>query len=815
MNDREREADRLFEAARNLPADEQIAYLDVNCTDPDVRALVEQRIVNDAPTADSGPVSADDILTTPVNGNGHANGTPARVGPYRVLRELGRGGMGVVYLGERDEASLRSYAAIKVMKRGTDTEEILTRFQLERQVLASLSHPNVVTFREGGETDDGLPYLATEYIDGRPLDQYCDSRKLRVAERLSLFRKVCNAVQHAHNNMFLHRDLKPSNILVTKEGEPKVLDFGIAKWLHPGYGPLGAPLTAPNLRLMTPEYASPEQVKGEPVATSSDVYSLGVLLYELLSGHRPYQLRRRSRMDVERIICDEEPERPSTKVTKVTKEERLSLSDEPDTPTTTITPDFVARARGGEAARLQRRLQGDLDAIVLKALRKSPDRRYQSPADLAEDIQRHLNGEPVKAAPDTFVYRMSKYVRRNRRSVLAAAVMAVLVLGWATTATAGYLSAVEEQERKGRMRSELIRLANVLVDKAYDKLQRIPGTTAARLALVEPTLDYVESAAEDLEPDPELLSTTARLRERVGDTLGGVINPNRGQRAEAMTQYRAAEDLRRDVLAMKLDAVDPRRRLGSVLTRIGVLQRHMGDLTDAEAAHEEALGIFEKLASDDSRFERPLAAEILNLARVAAARGDLDRADEFCRRAVATYTALLPKPIEPQRLRARDLSVAYETAGDIAELREDFAAAAVHFRAAEALRLPLDEQNGDNRTRRDLAVTRFDLARVTFLEGETDRAAEDIEPVIRTLQEARDENPDDFRSVKDLGLAYELRGRIALARSDPSAADDFTRFHELCKELIAIDENPETLDLIARSRQRLAEWRTAAEGDER
>ena len=318
-----------------------------------------------------------------------------RVGSYRIVRELGRGGMGAVYLAVRADDEFQKRVAIKLVKRGMDTDFILRRFRQERQILASLDHTYIARLMDGGTTEDGLPYFVMEYIEGLPINQFCDAHKLSTPERLRLFLKVCAAVAYAHQNLVIHRDLKPSNVLVTADGTPKLLDFGIAKLLNPEMGGRALDPTTLALRLMTPEYASPEQVRGETVTMVSDVYSLGVLLYDLLTGHRPYNLRSRSPEEMARVICEQEPERPSVAVNLI--EVIPSYGRDP----IEITPDSVSRVRDGSLEKLRRQLSGSIDNIVLKALRKEQQRRYQSVEELARDIEHYLEGRPV-GAPSYF-----------------------------------------------------------------------------------------------------------------------------------------------------------------------------------------------------------------------------------------------------------------------------------------------------------------------------------------------------------------------------------------------------------------------------
>src|SRR5262245_28756322 len=348
-----------------------------------------------------------------------------RVGPYRLIREIGRGGMGTVLLAVRSDDAFQKRVAIKVLRRGMDTDAIVGRFRHERQILASLEHPHIASLLDGGTTDDGLPYFVMEYVDGQLVTDYCDAKALDTTSRLELFRKICAAVQHAHQNLVIHRDIKPANVLVTSDGTPKLLDFGIAKLLNPDPGVQTLAATIAGSPLMTPEYASPEQVRGETVTTATDVYSLGVLLYELLTGRRPYDLPSRTPDEIQRVVCNSVPVRPSTVVTHAASSQ--STRDRPEIDS--------ERTRPPDADRLRRRLAGDLDNIVLKALAKEPSRRYASVDQFSEDIHRHLTGLPVIARKDTLGYRTAKFIRRNRAGVAAAAlVVLALVAGLIGTA---------------------------------------------------------------------------------------------------------------------------------------------------------------------------------------------------------------------------------------------------------------------------------------------------------------------------------------------------------------------------------------------
>ena len=326
-----------------------------------------------------------------------------------------------MWLATRSDNEFKKQVAIKLVKRGMDTQEILRRFRLERQVLAGLTHPNIAALIDGGSTPDGLPYLVMEYVDGIRIDRYCEQHKSTITERLKLFRDVCAAVQYAHGNLVVHRDLKAGNILVTAEGTPKLLDFGIAKLIRTEFDTLVAAETRPELRPMTLDYASPEQVRGEPITTATDVYSLGVLLYKLLTGKSPYGLAARSDSALRKAICEQEPLKPSAVV----------LTDEK-----AVIPDATQKidvaqeeTRDKARRRLKKKLAGDLDMIVLMALRKEPLRRYASVEQFSGDIRRYLEGRPVIARSDTFGYRAARFIRRNVVAVAAATVATLTLFG--------------------------------------------------------------------------------------------------------------------------------------------------------------------------------------------------------------------------------------------------------------------------------------------------------------------------------------------------------------------------------------------------
>jgi serine/threonine protein kinase len=433
----------LFDAVLEVEPSQRAGFLAEHAQDDETREQVERLLRNyqpadsflDNPVLDRlwgvrddeespGADAATSVFTLTTKAQPEEPMAGRRLGAYKVMKRIGRGGMASVFLATRADDEYHKEVAIKVVPPELDSGELFSRLRNERQTLADLDHPNIVKLLDGGSTPEGLPFLVMDYVQGSPIDDYCDQHKLSIDERLRLFSKVCEAVQYAHEKSIVHRDLKPTNILVTDEGTPKVLDFGISKVLAPH--PFGqSPITKTGARCMTPAYASPEQMRGKLVTTATDIYSLGVVLYELLSGHRPYRLKENTPVEMERAICGQDPEPPSTAVTRV--ETEITSDGIP----ITTTPELVSAAREEDPEKLRRHLRGDLDNIVLKALQKEPARRYASVGEFSQDLVRHLQHLPVEARRPTLIYRASRFVRRHTTEIGAALLVA---LAFATTA---------------------------------------------------------------------------------------------------------------------------------------------------------------------------------------------------------------------------------------------------------------------------------------------------------------------------------------------------------------------------------------------
>src|SRR5712692_4488334 len=527
-----------------------------------------------------------------------------RIGPYEIIQEIDRGGMGAVYLATRADQQYEKQVAVKLVKHGLDTEDIRRRFRHERQILASLDHPNIGRLIDGGTTDDGLPYFVMDYVEGLPINQYCDQKRLTTEERLRLFQTICSAVNYAHQNLVIHRDLKPGNILATEGGMPKLLDFGIAKLLDPARSE-SDPHTVTQLGVMTPEYASPEQIKGENVTTASDVYSLGVLLYELLTGRRPYRIKSRRPDQIARVICEQEPEKPSTAVTRA--EELPSSNGQPPR---TITPQSISEARATEPQKLRRLLDGDLDNIVLMAMRKEPERRYSSVEQFSEDIRRHLEQRPVIARKDTFGYRAEKFVRRNRVAVSAAAFVALAIVAALTVSLWQAHNARRQRDLAQRERSKAERINTFLqrmLSFSNQSVTSVWPVAQKRDVTVNQMLDEIApQVIKELADQPD-------VRGQILRTIGSAY-ASQGQYDAAEKNFRAALDTQLALYG------EDNHEVADTMLELGMLSYRQQNYEEAGQVLDRARTVYSKLrqthSPDYSAAKAALASDYLGAVKL-------------------------------------------------------------------------------------------------------------------------------------------------------------------------------------------------------
>ena len=583
-------------AALERPEAERQAWIAESCAGDDaLRREVESLLAADA---SAGSFLESAAIAHP----GHAEAIAAaaraslalaagrRVGPYRIVRELGHGGMGVVYLAERADAAFEKKTAIKVVRGGFPSELILRRFRDERRILATLEHPNIATLLDGGTTDDGLPYVVMEYVDGVPIDVYCETSGLSLVQRLQLFRQVCAAVQFAHQRLVIHRDIKARNVLVTVDGTPKLLDFGIAKLLEPGSMPEAQ--TRMELRAFSLDGASPEQLRGEPMTVTSDVYALGVLLYELVTGRRPYAGTPGSDADLIRAICEDPPMRPRTAAREGT---RFDVRDE-------------------------------LEWVVLKALRKEPDRRYGSVEQLADDAGRLLDGRPVLAGPDSRRYRARKFVVRHRRLAVAGVLLTLSLLIGVTT-TLWQARRAERQRALAEQRFQNARrVASSMIFELHDALDAVPGATAARALLLTRASEQLDALALEAPDDPALLEELASAYHRLGDVQGRIAGANLGDQPASRANHRKGLALRRRIADRFPADLEAKSHLVASLMDAAYAEDQVGpSLENAEAAVATAMSL-RSARPDEMRFRLLLATAHYTLGSQVPGIGDTPRA---------------------------------------------------------------------------------------------------------------------------------------------------------------------------------------------
>jgi serine/threonine-protein kinase len=736
--ERWRRIEEIFGAAAGRPPAEREDYLTRACgDDAELRREALELLAHDA---------ADSFIDNPIKKAAYAvtaapPDEPAgqRIGPYRLMRLIGRGGMGEVYEAVRDDDEFRHRVAIKLIKHGMESDFVRERFLRERRILGSLDHPHIARLLDGGATAEGRPYFVMEFVAGETITAYCDRRPLSLDEKLRLFRDVCSAVQHAHCKLVIHRDLKPGNILVTEGGAPKLLDFGIAKLFapDPGEAVTGAESTA---RLMTPDYASPEQLRGDAITTATDVYSLGVVLYELLTARRPYKFETCAPLEIARVICDTEALRPSD----------------------------ASRMRDAAPAKLARRLAGDLDNVVLMALRKEPERRYQSVEQFSEDIRRHLAGLPVMAREDTLGYRATKFMGRHKAGIAALALLAALTVALAMStvrigrerdranqaaataeAVTQSLVSVFEFADPGQSRGNTI-MAKELLDRGAAKVVLELKDQPLVQAKLMDTIGELYLAIGAYDRAEPLLADALELRRRtvgaerldVAESLHhlAAVAYEKGDHAGSETMYREALQLRRGLLGAKSlkaaasmaglgralvargkfaeaeplvrDALELRRSqlepghkdiADSLLHGLGRLLGQQGKFAEAADVYRQGLAICRKLYGEENSF---VAAGLNNLAVMLKELGDYPGAEALFRKSLAMRRKLLGA-------EHPDVAASLANLASLLQDKHEYAEAENCYRQALLLRRKLF---GENHVR--LAATMNNLGTLLAARGD-------------------------------------------------------------------------------------------------
>jgi tetratricopeptide (TPR) repeat protein len=704
--------------------------------------------------------------------------TGARMGAYELEREIGRGGMGVVYLGHRADRLYEKQVAIKLVARQTFSPGVEERFRREIQLLASLEHPNIARLIEGGVTDDGISYLVMQYVDGAPLDRYCEEHSLTIRERLRLFQRVCEGVQFAHQNLIIHRDLKPKNILVSADGTPHLLDFGIAKLLNNEDADATQALTG---NFLTPDFASPEQVTGGRMTTATDVYSLGVILYELLTFQRPYNISTRSLDEILRAVCIDTPAAPSQK--------------------------------SGNRA-----LRGDLDAIVMKALRKEPESRYLSAQSLSVDIERYLSGQPVEAARGTTLYRWRKFARRHRAAVLAggaaaAAVFTGLIVATWEAGIARHERGLEEQERihaqaeatkateQGRIARDQRSIAEKnaaeamkqkqKADTRFDDVRRlatsflfefdsaianVAGATEARRLVVAQGLEYLDKLAQDSRGDDSLQREIASAYERLAAIQGNVYSSNLGQNRQAMESYEKALVIRKKLAPHHPADASYQRDLGSSYVQAADGWFTSGDTKTSIAYHRQGIKILGSLAKSGDQspaVQNGLQSSAARLCSLLLTVGDRPGALENCDIAVhMTQARVSAHPDDP--LARAALAAAYGQNATVLRMdNRPKEAIPLLERAASEFEKLVAAQPNNNGYGRNLAGVYSVLGSSQVAAGQTREAVESFEKSVATVRHMIQVDPVDARAKTTLAVSLIRLAPLLLKadrRSDAVAA---------------------------------------------
>ncbi len=757
-----------------------------------------------------------------------------RLGAYRLRERIGGGGMGSVYLADRVDGFAQRIA-VKLIRSGMDSEAIVRRFRTEIHVQAALGrHPNIVGLIDAGTTEDGRPYFVMEHVDGERIDAYCDGRRLGIEERVRLFAGVCDAVQFAHQHAVIHRDLKPGNILVTADGMPKLIDFGIAKLLDPGPGGAGLgahldgeALTRSGELVMTPEYASPEQVMGEPVTTASDVYALGVVLYQLLTGRRPYWLRTPGLAEVFQAICEQSSGRPSTEVIRRPPRKRRRPRRRPESETTSTStsdstspsdstsddstataaapipapsaapdPKRLAAARGTHPSGLRRALAGDLDTIVLTAMRKEPERRYASAGELADDLRRHLEGLPVRARGDSAWYRASRFVRRHVAAVVAAVLMALCLAGCAAQTILSLLEARRERDRAEDWSREAQRAVDRFLTRvSEERLLDQPGMHPLRKELLEDARQFYERFLAERAGDPAVRAELAGAQQRLARITAQIGSPT-----EAAEQYRQAIAMWDELIAASPDDPSYREELADALNGEGVLlTRLKGRRSDALEACRRARALIEPLgtpADAPARLRHLLGLILLNTAQVEYELGQPVEAVGTYRRVLEIEGRLAdkdPSLVAPRLVMARS----HAAMGLIfsQQPRGIKPAMASYEKAIEILDAVTREHPGLAEEAYSMALDLNDLALLQAMAGKLDSALASDRRSIAILERLDRQYPGVLNYQGGLAAGYNMISDLHRRRQEPT---DSLAFAEKARPLLErlVAEHPE--DTISR-----------------
>lgn len=769
----------ILEAALEIAPDARLAFLESACEgDEKLRHEVERLLEFEQPEID---LLEQEAVSSVLEHKSFAKTLIGKqIKNYKIISELGIGGMGAVFLAERADGEFVQRVALKLIKRGMDTDAVLRRFFNERQILASLEHPNIAHLVDGGTTDDGLPFFVMEYVEGVSIFEFAETKNLGLKERLTLFREVCTAVSFAHQNLVIHRDLKPSNILITNDGKPKLLDFGIAKLLKTD----DENQTTTQNFVFTPEYASPEQMRGESLSTATDVYSLGVILYELLTGNRPIPTDSKNISEIIRAVCETQPKPPSS---IVQKRDRLDFeTDESQEPDTEKLNRITASHSGFPHPKS---LRGDLDNIILKSLRKEPERRYSSVEKFSEDIRRHLSGLPVAATKSTLGYNVSKFVQRNRIVVGAAALIFLTIIG-------GLAATLYQANKAQRRFNDVRQLANSFLFEFHDAIEDLPGATPARELVVKRALEYLDNLASESASNPTLQRELAAAYSKIGKIQGNSYYSNLGDTDGAVKSYARSLEIRQ-----RLANADPanneiQNELAESHEGVGDMQYTLNELKDGLQSYESAVTLREATVSAQPENREYRYA----LANVLAKRGDISGMEGFpnlgdtpgalesYKRVQSLFAELIKAEPENDKYQI-GYGTTLQFLGMLQTTTGDSKSAVVNGQKSVQIFETLitsdpNNQKFETHLMMGLVFLRFPLLE----EGRTAEAVANARRVIQAMEKVVAQDPKNVQTRRSLSVGYNSLGKCLLAFGDTSGAIESHRQSlKIINELAAND----------------------------
>ncbi len=809
------EVSEILADCLELKTDERQHHLDSLNLAPDLRSEIESLLSYEQGTENLMNLSAVELAAGYFDEKSVESAVEGQTfGVYRVVREIGYGGMGAVYLAERSDGKFEQKVALKLLKREMNTEPLRRRFQQEREILASLDHPNIARLLDAGATDDNIPYLAMEYVDGISISDFCNRNDNDLNQRLDLFREVCLAVDFAHRNLVVHRDLKPSNILVTSEGVPKLLDFGISKFVSAEVGGVD-PATITNLGVMTPSYASPEQLQNKSVSTATDIYSLGVILYEMLSGHRPFETKEGDLKEAFDAVIEIDPPPPSSMIeadsNTIGRTGQANAAIKPAN--ASVIEPRVGRPEVDTGANSQRHtsaqhigvsahsIRGDLDNIVLKALRKESERRYLSAEKFAADIHRHQRGLPVAARPNTLSYRAEKFFKRNKASAVAAILILIAVIAGMIATLWQARVANAERVKAERRFNDVRELANSFLFKLGPKIETLPGSTEARRELVTLALEYLDRLSQEAGDDPELQRELAAAYEMVGRVQGDPLSPNLGDFEGAAKSFEKAFEIRKTLfdndptnltamsdmassygnisniliqlgttekvdeffqrsLALRKEVVhrdpgsfDARKDLAVALRGQGLLNYTNAKYKDAVINYNEARSIYEQLLKEQPENVEIAENQAFLFIDIGVSVGwddDLRTAEESLQRGLDLLIALARQYPNNQKLQ-RSLMQAYNHRGSSTIETGDHGKAVYEYAKSVEIAKRISEADPLNfRAKWDVVTMERNYADALSMAGRNKEALQTLDSTLETAVELSKKDPNNTRNLYEI-----------------------------------------------------------------